>query len=721
MSESKAQRYWVLYLLLGVLSASGYFFIPSSTTRELLYSVALNVVGLTTVVMLLVGIRVYRPVRPLPWRLFVAGLLLFVAGDAFLTANELLGRKLTFPTPSDAAYLAFYPFMMAGMLMIGNSRLARIGLAGAIDPLVVATGFGLLFWVYFMEPYIVEAYAGHPSLTPTSILIATAYPLMDVLLLVVLVRTLMVSGNRPTSYYLLGAAFGALLISDLVWTVAQAMGSRPLTDLVDLGFLLFFSLFGAAALHPSMAAVFEPVPRVEAKLTRLRLALLAGASLMAPVVLALQWMRGGSVSLPLFAVCSATLFLLVVARLAGMMRAQERAADRERVLRRAGAALAASRNGDDLHKATLEAALEILGDNPTAGVSLWVGSAEAMEVAATTIGEPTSTRFGTEDLPDGVRKRFLEERSLRLDPTGLVPPLRTLWGGLRTREVFVVPLRVRGESTGAVVVAGPVPLPRESQNALEALGAEVALALKNLQLLEEVRQTSVLKERQRLSHEIHDTLAQGFTSILMSLSAAKLAHPELFSDSALAQQHLELAQRTARESLAETRRLVWALRPEALDRHPLPQALQGLTEEWSEKTGIEAHLRVTGCSRQLLPETEVALLRITQEALANVHKHAGAERVVLTLSYLEDLVALDVSDDGIGFDSCSYESSVRPQDDGGFGLTAMRERVEQLGGRLSVESTPNGGTTLAAALPASLTPPGKTQRTREREAVEETR
>ena len=192
----------------------------------------------------------------------------------------------------------------------------------------------------------------------------------------------------------------------------------------------------------------------------------------------------------------------------------------------------------------------------------------------------------------------------------------------------------------------------------------------------------------------------------------------MFSDSAPAQRHLELARQTARESLAETRRLVWALRPEALDRHPLPHVLHELTEEWSVKAGIEARFDITGGSYQLLPEIEVALLRIAQEGLANVHKHAGAERVVLTLSYLEDLVTLDISDDGVGFEPDSSKPGIRPQDAGGFGLVSMRERVGQLGGSLSIEGTPNKGTTLAAALPVSLAPNARTRRTREREAVE---
>nr|MDP9456827.1 GAF domain-containing sensor histidine kinase [Actinomycetota bacterium] len=500
------------------------------------------------------------------------------------------------------------------------------------------------------------------------------------------------------------------------------LGFAQLGSLVDAVFLLFFALFGAAALHPSMAALFEPVIRVEARLTRPRLALLAGASLVAPLILALQAVRGEPINATLFVVGSATLFLLVVARMAGMMRARERAADREKVLRRAGSTLAASQDKDELHGATLEAALELLKPTPLLRVGLWVGAAEEMKETATT-GEATAATFGIGDLPEEVRACFLQERSMRLAPAKIALAPETPWRNPNAREIFVVPLRARGEPTGALVVLGRVPLPQESQNALEVLGAEVALALENLHLLEEVRRTSVLKERQRLSHEIHDTLAQGFTSIVMNLSAAQLAHPEMFSDSAPAQRHLELARRTARESLAETRRLVWALRPEALDRHPLPQALEGLIEEWLGRTGIEASFSVAGVARQLLPETEVALLRIAQEALSNVNKHAGADKVVLTLSYLEDLVALDVSDDGVGFDpnQSAEAADVRPQDTGGFGLVSMRERVQQLDGVLTVESRPNGGTTLAAALPASVATPGRNRQPQERKAVEETR
>ena len=122
MTEGKAPRVWRLYLLLGVLSTSGYFFIPSATTRELAYNVVGNIVGISTVAAVLFGARMYRPVRPLPWHLFVVGLLLLVAGDVFLTISGFLGSRVSFPSLADALFLAFYPFMIAGMSVRADKK-----------------------------------------------------------------------------------------------------------------------------------------------------------------------------------------------------------------------------------------------------------------------------------------------------------------------------------------------------------------------------------------------------------------------------------------------------------------------------------------------------------------------------------------------------------------------------------------------------------------------
>lgn len=222
---------------------------------------------------------------------------------------------------------------------------------------------------------------------------------------------------------------------------------------------------------------------------------------------------------------------------------------------------------------------------------------------------------------------------------------------------------------------------------LEATRTELAAA---------EHQAGVLEERQRLAREIHDTLAQGFISIVLHLEAAEGTLPPHLST---AQRHVDQARRTARDSLAEARRLVWALQPEHLERASLAQALTRITARWTEESGIPSQAAVTGQPRSLLPEVEVTLLRAAQEALANIRKHAQATHATLTLSYMEDVVMLDVLDDGVGFDA---EQDAPPDDErtGGFGLRAMRARVTQLGGTLLIESTSGEGTTLAISMPA---------------------
>jgi signal transduction histidine kinase len=273
--------------------------------------------------------------------------------------------------------------------------------------------------------------------------------------------------------------------------------------------------------------------------------------------------------------------------------------------------------------------------------------------------------------------------------------------GARSGSVLLLPLVSTDESwMGLLTVASRrrQGFSRGARRAYLTLTAAVALTLENLRLVEQARRAGLIGERQRLAHEIHDTLAQGFASIVMNLEAADAILPAGHY-STQAQWHLGQARLTARESLAEARRLIWALRPKLLEEAPLPEALARLIERWSEASGIAAHATVTGSPRQLQPEVEATLFRVAQEALTNVRKHARANRTALTLSYMHDRVALDTRDDGTGFDPSKIGDATGSTHTGGFGLGTMRERVERLGGTLSIESAPGEGTTLAVDLP----------------------
>jgi signal transduction histidine kinase len=198
--------------------------------------------------------------------------------------------------------------------------------------------------------------------------------------------------------------------------------------------------------------------------------------------------------------------------------------------------------------------------------------------------------------------------------------------------------------------------------------------------------SGVLAERQRLAAEIHDTLAQGLTSIIMLLQAADAADGE-----EQAQAYLGQAARTARENLAEARGLITDQPPAPLHGSPLDEALRRLTARLAEETGIAAGCEVTGDHRWLPSAIEVVMLRCAQEALANVRKHSRATNVTLRLDYGADEIRLRVSDDGVGFD---------PVPSRGLGLSGMSKRVAQAGGVLDVQSSPGAGTTLSVQVPA---------------------
>jgi signal transduction histidine kinase len=195
-----------------------------------------------------------------------------------------------------------------------------------------------------------------------------------------------------------------------------------------------------------------------------------------------------------------------------------------------------------------------------------------------------------------------------------------------------------------------------------------------------------LAERERMAREIHDTLAQGFTSLLMLIQAVEA---ELDHDAPQARRHLALMDATARQNLAEARALVAGGAPADLDGASLPDALHRLAARH------EATLDVTGPVRPLPAAPEVVALRSCQEALANARKHAGSSATVdVALAYADDTVTVSVQDDGCGFDPgvpCP-----------GYGLAGLRARATEVGGRARIRSSPGDGTTVTVVLPVAI-------------------
>lgn len=264
-----------------------------------------------------------------------------------------------------------------------------------------------------------------------------------------------------------------------------------------------------------------------------------------------------------------------------------------------------------------------------------------------------------------------------------------------------------GGVMGPAVSAGVVLAIHYSFRTITRISAEREALIDELvatreQLADTERAAGVAQERQRLAHEIHDTVAQGLSSIQMLLHAAERD----LKTTGLAEEKLEApllkmetARKSAADNLAETRAMIAALTPASLDSHSLIQALQRVAESFSTTGNIDISVETDGEERMLPMRVEAGLLRIAQGATGNVVKHAEASKARITLTFGVQEVRLDVVDNGKGFDPDEVQG--QPAGLGHVGLAAMRRRAEELGGELVVESTPGGPTALSVALPIS--------------------
>ncbi|HSU95900.1 MAG TPA: sensor histidine kinase [Gemmatimonadaceae bacterium] len=283
---------------------------------------------------------------------------------------------------------------------------------------------------------------------------------------------------------------------------------------------------------------------------------------------------------------------------------------------------------------------------------------------------------------------------------------RTDNGFVVTRFINAIPILVLGVIVGAIVLY----IHRSNRDAAVQEDLLRKLDAAQQDLAARSREAGVLAERQRLSRDLHDTLAQGFTSVIAQLSAAELVlrgsandpdasasaietigNPHI-DQAALAAPYLAQAQAVSRASLTEIRRLVLALRPSALAHGSLSAALDRVVNEWAALHGVRASFESSSVP-ELVQDAEVTFLRATQEGLSNVARHASARNVSVRLSHVDDLVLLEIDDDGVGISEQTLHA------DHGLGIAGMRERAAALGGRVIVESNGGNGTSLTVALP----------------------
>lgn len=290
---------------------------------------------------------------------------------------------------------------------------------------------------------------------------------------------------------------------------------------------------------------------------------------------------------------------------------------------------------------------------------------------------PAAFRDGTASVIDDIRDVPAFPLRDRLVPMGIV-------------TVLFAPMAIMGQLEGAVSLrfAKKRTFSSEEIELAMVFANQLMLAIQLAQLSHENRESAVLAERNRMARDIHDTLAQGFTGIIVQLEAAKDAR--LRGLGGEAGRHIERALELARDSLKEARRSLSALRPLILERKTLSDALSLLFNRMIDGTGLQVAFTVDGDPIALRPAWEDDLLRIGQEVLTNVLRHAHAKHFTAVLQYSAAAVQLHLQDDGDGFDpaaSCD-----------GFGLLGIRERSQSIGAALTIDSRPGNGTAISIVL-----------------------
>jgi signal transduction histidine kinase len=257
--------------------------------------------------------------------------------------------------------------------------------------------------------------------------------------------------------------------------------------------------------------------------------------------------------------------------------------------------------------------------------------------------------------------------------------------------ILVVPMLVATAVVGMIAITFRErrTFPPEDIALAQALANQSVLSVQLMRLSEQSRRAAVIAERNRMARDVHDTLAQGLTGVIVQLEAADDAAAMGLDREAAA--HRSRAAELARAGLQEARRSVLALRPQALEHQDLATALNDLVSRMATGNSLLAEFRRRGAPRPLPLSCEEHLLRIGQEALTNALRHARPRRVALDLIFDSGEVRLEVRDDGHGFDPAA------PGD--GNGLDGMRARAAAMGGRLTIESAADVGTTVVATLP----------------------
>ena len=495
-----ADHAWWIYLAVGMLFTGLYV-----SVRPFLGSgPVINLLGLSGVLAVVAGIRIHRPARRRAWQAFALGLGLFWAGDIYTYSYpKLTGATVGFPSAGDAMYVAVYPVLMVGLLILVRSRNRSADGPALIDSLIMSLGLALVSITVLIAPYIHDH-----SLPLLPKLVSIAYPAGDILLLAAGIRLAVDTGERRPSFYLLIASIVTLLVTDFVYGFLTLRGDYHHQLSLDVGWILFYLLWGAAALHPSMDSLSDAGVERAPQLTPLRLGMLATATFIAPL---LEFFNARTRHDPdlVFTVCaSVVLFAGVVGRMYGLVRQRERSIGRERSLTRLSVELVGATSVEEIATAGMRAA-ETLG-GPATHALLCRPSGDGVRVAA----RDADGELDTWSIPDHARP-YLAGRVAGAPvmlPEWIAAHLRLPEGVRAAVVASVTSLRVDDDATGWLIVAGRAALIPEARASLPLLANQISLALERTELSADIHR--------RASEARFASLVQNSSDLICVIDAA---------------------------------------------------------------------------------------------------------------------------------------------------------------------------------------------------------
>jgi PAS domain S-box-containing protein len=662
------------YLAAGLVAAALYPMLSPTAGSLLFTGIAVTAFAATVA-----GIHIHRPRPRWAWYLVALGMLLWVGGAvSWSVYTVILHVPIPSPSAADIPYLLAYPVQAVGLLGLIRARSPERDRAGVIDSLIVAVGLGAVSWVFFMSPYLHVV-----GLSPVQRAVSMAYPFLDTVLVAVLVRLLFAVGRRGAAYWLLTVGTLVLVASDSVWATEVLSGRFVPAEALFSGWMVYMVGWGAAALHPSMRRLSEPVDQSVVVPGRWRLLFLGLGAVLAPSIILLEEVRGTSRHGAVLAALAVVLFGLVMLRVRSLM---VDVAEHQRI---------------ENELAKLARIVEfstdaIYGVDDQLVIATWNGGAERLfgYSAAEAVGLPVSALIPQE------RRRDLALFE-RLRAGGAVEELETL----RRRK--------DGSEFPVSVTVSPILDPANRFVGVSVIARDVS----DRQKAEAAERANLAKSEflSRMSHELRTPLNAilGFAQLL-EMDALDPEQREGTQQILKAGRHLlGLIDEVLDVSRVDSGRL--SLSVEALDLSELVEETVDLIRPLAAQRDITVSVPTANDGSVVLADRQ-RLKQVLLNLLSNAVKYnqEGGRVVVAWSNVAADRLRVAVADTGPGiplevrgrlfspFDRLGAEQTT--VQGSGLGLALAKRLVEAMGGSIGLECEEGSGARFWIELPVRVPP-----------------